>query len=1231
MARKRQHFEISSGDDLSLKVILLGDRGEPITLVNPSALWIASKNEEPAADEILISKTSGNSQISFVTEDGQSYAVVDIFSIDTENMEPGTYFHTLRLWTDGKGQTVAIGNMKVLGSVNVDYTGDPPPGMTTAYSLQIGTVDTGAAGTDAAATISGGAPRQQLNLVIPKGDKGDPGIWTDAEIIPAAADIAIPLPDYFRTLERATPEQIISHCGDDSTDATAAILKLATHPGVVRLNGIYRINTATVLDTLGAIPTHWEIDRGAGLRFNLASGSVALKLGSDTRQSATSVALTADAGKDTGVLRLSSNAGIVKGTSLRIVSDAVFERRAGSKIGQWVVVDGVDANTGHINLAWALKHDFLVTDNARVFIISPMIRPTLDGLSLFGNEGTLGSPVYLQGLIAQYCVAPNIADPYVTGFSTQAINLQDCLAPVVHSPKTEITIPNPNLAYHVGAMGITEGARVTGHTAIGGRHATTTGNTNIEGRQGIVGVYTYKDAQIYNTQSSGDAIDTHAGCLKFIGKNIDVYGSAEFALNIECTSAEIDGVRAHDSANTSLELNNYTDRDGDYVVRNVESVGSPNYALYVGQHPAITGKPPATGRILSLTVEGLRGRNYAQALLYFKNYGRNSADTVIKLSGLVGDASDSINTAGQVYLEPCRHVIMEPVDIQNVPYNGIGVRILDAKQISGSDLGTVTFRAGPSGQAPTGIGFYLNTESETAVSLFARLYGKVIAGAGNSARVFYVHPNITTGLTLEAAIGDASQSGIPSASVEDPPAVYEGRTMSSGAITLTRTVQEHWVQVAPETGNDGTLKQITAAPGTVRGKTIYLTSASGSYNITIDHAGTGGNLFLRSSRDQLLGLQYLTLIYDGTSKFYEQSLTLAPNSVAAITTSQTLPVLTIPNHAVEITTGNTALALELPASSLLGDELDICKVDTGTGIASITVATVAIANLYAAGDCIVVRWTGSAWRVVRVAIAPRVEMIEATATWNKDPLAKLVLAKLQAPGGGAGSGRRGAAGSNAFGGGPGSPGGFIEAIYAASAVPSSLTVTIGLPGSGGAAVTTDDTNGNPGTAGGNVSFGSLLSVSGGPAGGAGTTTGGAAGSNRAKSGMGPIGVGATTSGTPGSPTTGFSGVGGPGGSISSANTAFAGGPVFNNAGNSSIAGGAVDADGVDGVDTSTAALTGGVAGSGGGASLTGAGRRGGNGGKYGAGSGGGGASRNGNNSGKGGDGGPGCVQVITYF
>jgi hypothetical protein len=64
-----------------------------------------------------------------------------------------------------------------------------------ANSLSIGTVTTGAAGSSASATVTGDAPSQTLNLVIPRGDAGLSGLsWASVPIAPgspgAAGDMA---------------------------------------------------------------------------------------------------------------------------------------------------------------------------------------------------------------------------------------------------------------------------------------------------------------------------------------------------------------------------------------------------------------------------------------------------------------------------------------------------------------------------------------------------------------------------------------------------------------------------------------------------------------------------------------------------------------------------------------------------------------------------------------------------------------------------------------------------------------------------------------------------------------------------------------------------------------------------------------------------------------------------------------------------------------------------------
>ena len=107
---------------------------------------------------------------------------------------------------------------------------------------------------------------------------------------------------------------------------------------------------------------------------------------------------------------------------------------------------------------------------------------------------------------------------------------------------------------------------------------------------------------------------------------------------------------------------------------------------------------------------------------------------------------------------------------------------------------------------------------------------------------------------------------------------------------------------------------------------------------------------------------------------------------------------------------------------------------------------------------------------------------------------KIDIAMLGA-GGSGGSGRRGAASTTRGAGGAGAPGAVFRHTFDLATLAgfgNSATLVVGAGRTGAAAITTDSTNGNAGTQGGNTTFtigGSfIIKAGGGGPGGAGTST-----------------------------------------------------------------------------------------------------------------------------------------------
>lgn len=272
--------------------------------------------------------------------------------------------------------------------------------------------------------------------------------------------------------------------------------------------------------------------------------------------------------------------------------------------------------------------------------------------------------------------------------------------------------------------------------------------------------------------------------------------------------------------------------------------------------------------------------------------------------------------------------------------------------------------------------------------------------------------------------------------------------------------------------------------------------------------------------------------------------------------------------------------------------------------------------------------------------ATRVDIYTSNATWTKPTTARSVEVIVIGAGGGGGSGSVRTA-NPGTGGGGGGGGGISVAKFSPSDVPSSVAVTVGTGGTGGAAVTASaNTIGNDGTAGGSSSFGTLLVANGGSAGGGGSASAGgnsgAGGTGFTLNGLAGSGGGSSgAAGAAANSTTGQCTGGGGGGGSTLDPFVFSGGAagsittfITRNGGTAGTAGN----NGGAGTTINGGTDTGGTGGGGGGSASDSTAGNGGAAGICGGGGGGGSQMRlsGTRTSGSGGSGGNGLVFVITY-
>lgn len=301
------------------------------------------------------------------------------------------------------------------------------------------------------------------------------------------------------------------------------------------------------------------------------------------------------------------------GDLVRMASNTVYDASStGITYGEILEIDA-KTPTSLTFTTPVIGGPYLIADNARIQKITPKRNILIEGGTILGA----GVGANTMGIVADWSDNVLVRNLTIDSVDQRQIYFRNCVNSHVESCTFKHAV-HTTQAYGVSFGDATQDSSCRNSDFSDVRHALSTNNSTLPALSGIVRRVTFDGNSVRDSSTAlggsmggGDAIDTHTAAEDITITNNVVYSSSGSGINVECSSARVEGNTVRLAATHGIYVHPESDRFGDTVVRGniVSDCGSYGIAV----RPAARG---AATTIVDMTVSDNSIRNCASAGMF---------------------------------------------------------------------------------------------------------------------------------------------------------------------------------------------------------------------------------------------------------------------------------------------------------------------------------------------------------------------------------------------------------------------------------------------------------------------------------------------------------------------------------------------------------------------------------------------------------------------------------------